>query len=317
MLGLRRSIPEHERLHGSLTLLASVIVWMVVWLLAIQLLVGSGALRRLMSGTLASLPERRVETTLFRAAALEAHPFFAIGDSDFQREVASRLPEGVEVTAWTHQWMDLASLMMLLSEAAQRNLDVVLVQNLPPHWSSQRPHYMSDFSAEAFWGAQFLPLWDRERETRPWWSPRGLSDIDLLLSTFELWARTATIAPPTKPQRIRSLLGVTWVLPRERLSDNLEPVWQFMSPEAVHDTLNLINDIPALRVVRETPPLPQGFTDKLYWVSDLTKLPADTPAELIENFQAYFYPGRFDDLLGHIVSFDQLDSVFSARAQSP
>lgn len=317
MLGLRRSIPEHERLHGSLTLLASVIVWMVVWLLAIQLLVGSGALRWFASGALASVPERRVETTLFRAAAGEAHPIFTIGDSDFQREVASRLPQGVEVTVWTHQWMDLASLLVLLSEAAQRNPDVVLVQNLPAHWSNLRPNYMANFSAETFWGAQTMPLWDRERRTRPWWLPNGLSDIDLLWNTFKLWARTASRLPPAEPQRIRSLLGVTFVPPRQRLTDNLEPVWEFMSPEVLQDSLNLINGIRALTLARETPPLPQGFTDKLYWVSDLTKLPADTPAELIENFQAYFYPGRFDDLLGHIVSFEQLDSVFSARAQSP
>ena len=170
--------------------------------------------------------------------------------------------------------MDLVDLTMLLSEAAQRDPDVVLVQNLPPHWSNQRQHYMANFSSEAFWGAQFMPLWDRERETRPWWLPRGLSDIDLLLSTLKLWARTATRLPPGEPLRIGSLLGVTFVPPRQRLTDNLEPVWPFMSPEAVHDTLNLIYGIRASRTVREAPPLPRGFTDRLYWVSDLTKLPA-------------------------------------------
>jgi len=72
-----------------------------------------------------------------------------VGDSAFQREVARRLPPDLEVTAFTHEWMDLFTLNRLLIGTGGRPSRIILAQNLPTYWSTMRPDSWACCTASA------------------------------------------------------------------------------------------------------------------------------------------------------------------------
>lgn len=307
MLGTQRKIPEGIRLEGNLALLVSALAWLFVWCFAAHALVSSGVLWGVFGEVLGRLPERRLEATFFAHADVPVEGVVVIGDSAFVTQIERRLPAGTPTTALVHQWMDLDSAARLLAHAASSSPRLVLIQNLPFFWSDMWSDFWS--KSESIAGTSTTPLWDAAQGKRV--RSRNLlylGQIRALLEEIKLWASTGDReSPASGPQRPTTLFAVEFIAPEERLEvihgmaqkyRAYFPPWLEFLPFSDPSVVVITYD-----------PIPKHFFRRVYWVGDLSGLPEDTPAALIEGFEAYFRSGRTHPELGHFTSFEDLPGV--------